>query len=403
MPITAVPDVHLRIEPGGQYRAMFVNPNQGAAEAPTAVNGGVNTLRVYHTTAPTLPLVRILDVALPFVSGTDATQPTELFFTPPRPGTFVFSWAYVDASATPTPIDVEGPQGNAAQFVYGRLSTLSGILTTQTCFGEETSVSDLMRLNLVASREFEQWTCWHFYPKYLALRVDGEDSFDLRLPYPIIEVIEVRRLDVVSRQSGRVNILDHDEYVVYNRHIAVRNAFDPTRKPSRPDGALEVPGDGTGGVVGGTMDDRRNPRITLVFANEYGRGSQHARSGDIFAPSVRGHHLGYNNYTYAVGLHRGRQNIEVAGFYGYTDADLSVPVGACFATERLALRQATFDLGDTDDVERVLRSHKITMEKTDIHVVQYRQNDPTIGSFTGEPLIDQQIAALARNMGGGHV
>jgi len=71
--------------------------------------------------------------------------------------------------------------------------------------------------------------------------------------------------------------------------------------------------------------------------------------------------------------------------------------------ERLALRQAIMEFGDADDVERVLTSHKITMEKTDTHLIQYRQNDPRIGSFTGDPDLDGWIASLARNMGGGHV
>lgn len=122
------------------------------------------------------------------------------------------------------------------------------------------------------------------------------------------------------------------------------------------------------------------------------------------SPSVHGYvGSGHHYRRYVVGFHKGRMNVEIVGFFGFTESDLSVPMGVCMATERLALRQAAFDGGDPDEIERVLRGHKIIMEKTDTHMIQYETKDRNIGFFTGEPVIDQQITNYSRNVNGGHV
>lgn len=383
MPITKTPKVQLKIDPGGEYRVMFANPNEGLSETDQDV---VNTLRVFHRTYPEDQYQEIVDLDLPF---SDSGDPIELFFYPPRPGSFQFSWARVDAQAIPTPIEEVGPRSFDAPFVYGRLSTLKSMIDGQACGSWEINTDKLMRLNFNASKEFECATGWHFYPKFIRLPVDGNESSDLELPFPIIEVLQLLFRDTCSR-SLKDHIVAAGEYVVYNRHIQARNMFNPSKKPNTPDGYLEFPGDGSGGMTGGREDDRYNPLISFKWANEDSQGSSFARSGNIFAPSTRA----FDHVDY--GFSHGRQNLIVLGFFGYTESDLSTPFGACYASERLALRQAIMEFGDQDDIERVLNFHKITMEKTDTHMVQYKQIDPLLGSYTGDYEIDKHIAGLSR-------
>lgn len=399
--ITDIPEVQLRIERAGVYRAMFVNPNEGATEVPATGEQVINTLRVYHTVHPSVAVTQVVDISLPFVLS---NQPTELTFEPPNMGVFAFSWAYVVA-ATPTPIDEEGEISGVAEYVYGRSSIIMRTANVQKCFTTPLTQADVLRINSFASRQFDEFTGWFFFPKFINMRLGGKDSFDLRVPLPIIQIDELRRLHHHHRTS-QSTLVDPDVYVVYNRHMEARNAYDPAVSTTRPDGFLNQPGDGTGGMFG-PEDDRRNPLISFIFANEYARGNLHVRSGGVMM-NHRFHHLhgghGHSRgYQHALGFTRGRQSILAKGFFGFTEGDLSVPVGVCVAAERLALRQAVLEMGDEDDVERTLRGHKVIMEKTDVHLIQYESKDRLTGFFTGEPIIDQWIAAYSRTIGGGFV
>lgn len=398
MSISKTPKIYLRIDHDGTHRAMFVNPNTDLGQAPNEDNGGVNVLRVYRRTAPTESFALDQDVELPYATSGD--QPTELTFTPDRPGEFQFAWAYVDDDATPTPIDIEGSFAPTFRYVYAKLSKLVTILTAQGSCGVDLSNAEMLELIDLASEEVEELTGQFFYPKYHLLQIPGDDMFDLEIPFPIIEIFEVRRKNQASNRTGDF-VMTPDTYVVYNRHIATRNTYNPSY-PTKIDGYLEAPGDGSGGVIGGTLDDRRDPKVSLILPNEYGRGSMHARSGDIFTPTrLQAYAQPWSGHP--VGFRKGRMNVQVAGLFGFTGPNFGVPGPIANAVERLALRQSILTYGDPDDVERVLNAHKVTMDKTDLHLIQYQQNDPRVGAFTGDSYVDRIIASFSRQISGGNV
>lgn len=384
MSVTDKPSVYIYIGPGGVHRAMFASPNVGLDEV-TEENGGANALLVYHRGAPNEApfLIETLDLGL---------EDEELEFTPDRPGEFFFKWAYVVDGV----VVLSSDMSLVAPFVYGRLSVMRSMLSTQGCSISGVETTEVLRYLFQASKEFESLTDWHFYPKYMNLRLAGQDSADLDVPYPIVEVYRVRLLRQPQVTRQQPDVLDPSSYVVFNRHIAVRNAYDPTVSSSRVDGYLDSPGDGSGGLVGGAEDDRRNPRISFVVANKYLRGNQHLRAGDLWTSASRDA-FGGRGFT------QGRQAIEVMGLFGYTEADLSMPFGATFVTERLALKQSIFELGSPDDVDRVLNAHRVTMERTDTHAVQFKEMDWMAGPVTGDLTLDRHILSLSRNTGGGWV
>jgi hypothetical protein len=392
MAITQTPKILMRLEAGGRCRLMFENPNDGYTANPVSGAEVINRLRIFHTIHSSVAVTDVEDVVLPFVLD---DQPTELYFEPPLIGLYVFAWAHVNAAAQPTPKDIEGPRA-AGVYVYGR-TTIFDLLQTagQIDFGDAFTQAVKIRFIEDSSRMFDAYAGWHFFPLYQAFPTDGKDSFDLTLPLPIIEVLELSRLD--HFREGRPSIITPSEYRVFNRHMAFRHAYDPAVDSTRPDGYLEAPGDGSGGQT--VEDDRFCPMISLGFANEYGRGHMHAGSGMAWSLQHRGV-ASFSKASHLGGFSRGRQHIIVKGFFGFTEPDLSVPIGIQVATERLAIRNATLEYGTPDDVERILRGHRVIMEKTDTHSIMYEPRNKLSGFFTGDETIDQWIANYSRTMGG---
>ena len=373
---TQKPIPFIRIERNGVHRVMLVNPFTEDSQDDQA--DLIDRLRVYHSPHQAEPFsASLADLSIPFVAKAGIL---ELTFTPGVLGIFAFSFVAKTGE--------EGPISNVAPFVYGRASNLEATIASQSaCVTDPTPIQILEALD-DASRQFDMYTDQWFYPRYLSKQCDGEGANDLLFGVAIIHVIEMFTTGGLTIRSSNNVLVDAERYTVYNRHILSRKAFDPAF-PRRPDGFIEFPGDGTGGQT--NPDDREAPKISFLHPNEIRKGHRAIRRNE-FSRHGFAHRLSHEHR----GFPRGRQNVLVKGFFGYTETDIGTPVGVQLGTERLALRDVVIRLGDSSEVERVLRGHNVVMEKTDTHFVMYRSKDPLQGAFTGEPQIDQFIARYVR-------
>lgn len=123
----------------------------------------------------------------------------------------------------------------------------------------------------LSSRFIEAATRRFFYPKLLTIRMDGTGGPKVLLFDPIIAIEYVRQ--EIATYGADYSLLEADAYRVYNRHLT-QQLFEP--------------------------DDRNNPKIELVNP-----------------VSIRGHGGAY----YPLVFPRGQQNVEIKGYFGYTDYD----------------------------------------------------------------------------------
>lgn len=118
-----------------------------------------------------------------------------------------------------------------------------------------------------------------FTPTPATIRLDGRGDRRLDLSMPIISITEVRLVDTADNKT----VVPAELYEVYNRHLTQR-LLEP--------------------------DDRFDPRIVFV-------GSDSRRLlGDTFVRFYGGRHWP-----------RGKQNVEVEGYFGFTDWDSVDPMG----------------------------------------------------------------------------
>lgn len=371
------PDAVLFSMGDGKYRITVVSP--AVASQASSDPNRITTLRIYHALSRSSSLTFLGDLDVP--SSEPGTLVT-LEFETTALGIFALSWINQGA----TGIDPEeGPTSSALSYVYGSPSNLQLTVRSQVACGTETesafTVSRMLEAMRDASRTVDMYTDNWFYPKYQSKTTDGVGSGDLPLTHAIITVFGIWKIGSPQNHI----LVDPDSYVVYNRHIQDRNAYGALGT-SYPDGYLQSPGDGTGGGI--DPDDREAPCISFRSPNDVDKGMRTSWA-------TQAHRWGMDRSP-SGGFERGRQNILIKGFFGYTEANLGVPVALRLATERLALRQLVISYGDPSEVERIIKGHSIVMEKTDTHFVMYRSKDTIPGYYTGEPLIDSVLARYTR-------
>ncbi len=130
-----------------------------------------------------------------------------------------------------------------------------------------------------ASRVIDRLTRNVFSPTGITFRLDGRADRRLTLSMPIISVTEIRIVDA----AGGTTLVDPLLYEVYNRHLT-QNLREP--------------------------DDRFDPRIKYIGAGGPGVVN------DIYIRSTAGRVWP-----------RGQQNIEIEGFFGFTDWNAGNPQG----------------------------------------------------------------------------
>ena len=199
-----------------------------------------------------------------------------------------------------------------------------------------------------------------FSPSYKTISFDGRGGPKLLFMEPII-ALESLKIEEMPYFTSGDTLVTPDTLKVYNRHIE-RNLVSP--------------------------DDRSNPKIELR-ATAILEGRQRV---DV-------------NLFQVVNFPRGQQNIEVTGVFGFTEPDGSTtgstPEEIKLVARKLALRELP-ELLDFDAREDFQNRFKITREKTRDQLIQYierpagRSNTAFFGYFTGDPLIDNILAAYMR-------
>lgn len=185
---------------------------------------------------------------------------------------------------------------------------------------------------------FERKTGLWFEPRTMTLLFDGDGSRILHFNFPIITVTSLYINDDFD------NVVDTDDYVVYNRYFP--------------------------------EDDRKNPRIKLKHSTD---------TSFPFVSTNGGYFL------------KGDQNQKVIGTFGFVEEDGTVPFAVFRAILTLVVLSASYMAdGDID----ILRSGLVTEEVTDRHRVRYDSLYKEIGAWnpTGIADVDDAIRSYRRPM-----
>lgn len=202
-----------------------------------------------------------------------------------------------------------------------------------------------------ASRFIDMATRRFFYPKELTLRLDGRGGPMLLLSDPII-AIEYVKQEIAPFYDGDFSLLEGDSYRVYNRHL--------TQQLNEP-------------------DDRANPKIEL-----FNPGYLRLRGAGGYAPLV---------------FPRGQQNVEIKGWFGYTDYDGTskgkTPEMIRFVCKLLVLRDVD-KLTQRSDAR--IRSRIISESTRDqSYTLEGLGALKLVGAgFTGDPEIDNILSYFTR-------
>lgn len=193
------------------------------------------------------------------------------------------------------------------------------------------------RLEL-CSTLIEEWTGRWFYPRRLALTLDGSGGSIIQLGVPIISIARVRTL-YYDWDTLETEDFEEDSLRVYNRHLT-QYLLDP--------------------------DDRNNPKLEWMH------------SGGVFT--------------------RGNQNIEVSGVFGYTDPDGS-PTGKTprlinHVCKLLCVRELP-KLGNVESRDESMLRGRVTSLRTRDQQITFNATKAGVG-WTGDPAIDTIIARYRR-------
>lgn len=214
-----------------------------------------------------------------------------------------------------------------------------------------------------AERAFERATENWFYRKLCVVKVDGNDQEILHLANPICQgESQITSVTVNLGGSDPWTLTEDTDFVAYN-----------------DDG------------------DRWNPKLAMTSYEDWAS----------LIPET----------TYVPGhWPKGRRNITITGYFGFTDYELvepegegdPVPTWTCPPeVKRAVLRLVVRDLALLTDVDGQVnrQSHRITSETTVGRSVTMGSLTDSLysGGFTGDPDIDGAVAMFRRPMGGGVV
>ncbi|KKN87425.1 hypothetical protein LCGC14_0258800 [marine sediment metagenome] len=210
------------------------------------------------------------------------------------------------------------------------------------------------KMILKAEAWLERTTRRFFYPRELSLRFGGNGNRILPIHVPLIQIDSVETLssDWPTDPSNDVALASVQ---VYNRHLTMGLASD---------------------------DDRDNPRLIL-------------ESGSYWPP--------------------GRQNIQLTGWFGYTELAPNEEPGETSSGSqvplsrgdtppdikevamRLTIRRLP-QAGDPDEEDFWTQRHRVSRWKTrdqEIQLLSPKSAGGIVGQFTGDPLIDNIVAQFS--------
>lgn len=222
-----------------------------------------------------------------------------------------------------------------------------GVTTTQA------SDSVLHRKIVLMSALINRWTGRWFYPKALTIRLDGKGHPLLQVGPPIISVSEVRLLS----QGGLTIITDDTvltpaEFRIYNRHLS--------------QGLLEP-------------DDRNNPKIEWLLFEDFMPRPALMTAG-VFP--------------------RGVQNIQITGYFGYTDPDGTSSGKTPDLINQACMMMVVRDLPKLANTEardeQAMRGRMTSLRTRDQSITWAAPGIKAQSPWTGDPTIDGIIASFRR-------
>jgi hypothetical protein len=229
----------------------------------------------------------------------------------------------------------------------------------------ETVVSDARALEVIQQIEafIEKVTGRWFYPKYLVLRLDGTGTHILPVRTPIIEVEQIRVLSTWSEIGTIYGDVSLDNVRVSNRHL-------------------------TQGLM--TPDDREAP--ALIF--------------EVYEHAIAPYTTRVTNW------HSGEHNVEITGWFGYTDPDPN-SIGETETGSQIPLSRGLTPSNikrvcellfarwyplpsDRDDMEDATRRRDVKRWKTRDQEIEFIPYNATSAAglpsdITGDPEIDSLL------------
>ncbi|MCP4573350.1 MAG: hypothetical protein GY838_13425 [bacterium] len=245
-------------------------------------------------------------------------------------------------------------EGDKADLVYGsgggRYATVQDI-RDEGIVATEHDNDRVRKMIRKAEAWLERTTRRFFYPRSMSLRFGGTGHRILPLHVPLIQVDSVETLSS-DWPTDPSNTVAMDTVQVYNRHLTMGLTSD---------------------------DDREDPRLIL-------------ETGSYWPP--------------------GKQNIQLTGWFGYTELGLDVDPGETSsgsqmpisrgdtppdikeAAMRLTIRRLP-QAGDPDEEDFWTQRHRVSRWKTrdqEIQLLSPKSAGGILGQFTGDPLIDSIVA-----------
>ncbi len=212
-----------------------------------------------------------------------------------------------------------------------------------------------------ASRYIEMFTGRTFGARFKTIDVDGSGGRAVQFAEPIIG-IDSLFLSFVTNFTAQDLLVPSAALKVYNRHLT-QGLLDP--------------------------DDRENPKIEFIHGADLA-GVNYYESG-----------TGY--VLYQLMFPNGKQNLRVSAVWGYTDRNPSASPGAGAGVVPEMLREAAkllvfrnLPLMATGLRTGGQQGSRIISESTRDQSVMYASNLMVKGAFTGDPEIDQILAAYCR-------
>lgn len=203
----------------------------------------------------------------------------------------------------------------------------------------------------LASKFIERATGRFFYPKSMAINVDGTGRHTVLLEEPIISISKVQFESSPFRPSSLD--IEADLLRVYNRHLS-QNLTNP--------------------------DDRDNPKIELFQA-----------SYDILTSTPY-------SFTRLI-FPSGNQNIHIEGVFGYTDPDGSStgaqPVLIRHVCKLLVMRELA-QMNARADRSDAMNAYRLLSERTRDQAYSLDGLGKRVGQWTGDPEIDGVLASFMR-------
>jgi hypothetical protein len=212
-----------------------------------------------------------------------------------------------------------------------------------------------------ASRYVDMFTGRGFGPTFKSIDVDGTGGRAVMFDEPIIGVDSIN-ISFVTDFTAQTLVAPKDALVIYNRHL--------TQSLLHP-------------------DDRENPKMEFVHGADLA-GVNYYESG-----------TGY--VLYQLMFPNGRQNVRVTGVWGYTDRNPSATPGAGPGVVPEMIREVAKMLVFRNLPSMLIRSQvgfnpgaRVISESTRDQSVMFGSNLMIKGAFTGDPEIDQILAAYCR-------